>query len=93
MDTWDDYKKEVRETDPAAAADMDVSVGFTKVMGAIIMKRQELGLSVEELAEKSGISVSTIARIENGSVTPNIGTVIRILKAMGLMLTTMPWEE
>ena len=93
MDTWDDYKKEVRETDPAAAADLDVSVGFTKVMGTIIMRRQELGLSVDELAEKSGVSASTITRIQNGSVTPNIGTVIRILKAMGLMLTTMPWEE
>lgn len=93
MTAWDDYKKHVRDTNPEAAAIVDEAAGFARVAGAITVKRHEMGLSVEELAERCGVSASTIQRIESCSVTPNVGTVIRILKALGCRLTVEPWGE
>ena len=93
IETWDDYKDHVRKTDPEAARTLDVGVGLADVICAMIIRRQELGMTIEQLAEKSGVSVSTIKRIENGSVSPNVETLIHVLKALGLMLTVKPWEE
>ena len=93
MTSWEDYKNHVRETNPEAAEIVDEAVGFAGVAGAITVKRHEMDLSVEELSERCGVSASTIHRIENCTVTPNVGTVIRILKALGCRLSVEPGEE
>lgn len=43
-------------------------------------------LSREELARKSGISVSAVAKIEKGQVVPRIASKRKILEALGLPL-------
>lgn len=45
-------------------------------------KREELGISQKELAEKAGISQSFLCDIENGRCKPSIGTAIELAKAL-----------
>lgn len=41
-------------------------------------------LTQKELAAISGVQASTISRIESGSVDPAYGTVVRLMRSMGL---------
>lgn len=57
-----------------------------KEIGSLIRKqRKSLGYSIEQLAEYSGTSFSTISRIELGKLNDiHLSTFTRILKALNL---------
>jgi transcriptional regulator with XRE-family HTH domain len=46
--------------------------------------REERGLAVEELAEKSGVSATTIRDVERGAREARGDTVARLAKPLGL---------
>jgi transcriptional regulator with XRE-family HTH domain len=46
--------------------------------------REERGLAVEELAEKSGVSATTIRGVERGAREARGDTVARLAKPLGL---------
>lgn len=45
--------------------------------------REELGLSLRQLGEKADVSPSTIQKIENNQISPTLGTILKIAKALG----------
>lgn len=53
---------------------------------AIRARRQEVGLSQRELAERMGTAQSVVARLEAGAVTPTLGTLDRVADALGTEL-------
>lgn len=66
-----------------------------KEIGKIIRKqRKALGYSIEQLAEYSETSFSTISRIELGKIKDiHLSTLNRILKALELNLNVLPNNE
>jgi transcriptional regulator with XRE-family HTH domain len=48
--------------------------------------RQEKGMSLAELAEKSGFSSALLSQIENHMISPPLGTLIRLAGAMGVAI-------
>lgn len=58
-------------------------VGF-KIKGM----RESKNLSVEEIAERSGLSVDQINSIENDEYLPSLGPLIKIARALGVRLGT-----
>lgn len=46
-------------------------------------KRREHQLSIEELAEKSGVSISTINRMIDSSSSPSLLNFIKVLRVLG----------
>ncbi len=50
--------------------------------------RESKNLSVEEVAESSGLSVDQINSIENGENLPSLGPLIKIARALGVRLGT-----
>jgi transcriptional regulator with XRE-family HTH domain len=50
--------------------------------------RCSLGMSVRTLAAKSGFSPSLISQVEHNQVTPSIGSLERIARALGVSLGT-----
>ena len=62
----------------------DVRVG-TKVATV----RESLGLSVEELAERSGCEAALIRRIEAGELVPSLAPLIKLARALGVRLGTL----
>lgn len=54
------------------------------IVGDIIRgKRKELGLSIRELSESSGISDRMLIYIENG-MSPNISTLEKVLEPLNM---------
>ena len=47
-------------------------------------KRERLGISQKELAEKVGISQSFLCDIEQGRSKPSIDTAVRLADALGI---------
>lgn len=46
--------------------------------------REELLMTRAELAQKAGLSISTINRIEQGKAHPTLTTIRKILSALGI---------
>ena len=53
--------------------------------------REERGLTVEQLAEKSGVSATTIRDVERGAREARGGTVAKLAKPLGLTFDEV-WE-
>ena len=68
--TWDDVRKEVFTPEEIAESDLRVAL-----IGELTKARKERGISQRELEELSGVKQPVIARMENGSTTPNLSTV------------------
>jgi HTH-type transcriptional regulator / antitoxin HipB len=54
---------------------------------AVRLRREELGWSRRELAERAGMSQTSIARFEAGGTTPTLLLLQRLAQALGLTLT------
>jgi transcriptional regulator with XRE-family HTH domain len=51
---------------------------------AVKQRREAAGLSLRELAARSGISASMISDIERGTKSPTVTTVVRLAQALGV---------
>lgn len=60
------------------------------IIGKLITQlRTENNLTIEELSERSGISVEKINEIENCTTTPSLGVLIKISRSLGSRLGTL----
>ncbi|MCJ9673054.1 MULTISPECIES: helix-turn-helix transcriptional regulator [unclassified Neorhizobium] len=57
------------------------------MLGKLIrIGRAERGLTAQELADRAGISRTTLSSIEKGAPGPEIGTVFEVVSLVGLRL-------
>lgn len=54
--------------------------------GTIQNRRKGMGMTQEELAEKSGISQVTISYIESGKRVPSVMQMVSVLSALDMVL-------
>jgi ribosome-binding protein aMBF1 (putative translation factor) len=87
MKNWNDYKNYAKSVDEQAKSDIEQMEELASIVGAIIEKRNESGLSQRQLAEICGIPQSSVARIETLKTTPNLDTLLKIMQPLGLKLT------
>lgn len=81
FEEWQDVRKELLSPEEAAESDTRVAL-----MCELIEARQNLGISQRKLEELSGVKQPIISRLEKGSTSPNIGTVIKLLLPLGKTL-------
>lgn len=72
--------------DPRVRYEYDLLDPQYQLVHEIIKARIETGISQKELVEKTGLSFSTIYRIEFGLVIPKLDTVGKIARAFGKKL-------
>ena len=87
MRTWEDYKNNAKDVDDVTKQDIEITEALASIVTAIISKRNELGYTQRELAVICGLPQSSVARIEACIVKPNIETLLRIMKPLGLTLS------
>lgn len=87
MKTWNDYKEHVRRIDPQSERDLADIEAQASIISAIIKQRNELGLSQRELASLCDIPQSSVARIESFQTTPNLATLLKLFRVLGLKLS------
>lgn len=86
MKNWNDYKKHVKKIDPAGNRVIEDIEEQARIISAIIEQRNALGLSQRDLAEMCGVPQSSVARIESFQTTPNLATLLKIIRSLGLKL-------
>jgi transcriptional regulator with XRE-family HTH domain len=64
-------------------------VNTSEIGRAVRRKRNELGLSLRGVAEKTGISASTLSRIENGTGKPDADNIARLSEWLKVPLERM----
>ena len=87
MRTWEDFKKTAKKENEITKQDIEEMEALATIISAIIERRNELGYTQRELAEICGLPHSSVARIESCTVKPNVGTLIKIMKPLGLTLS------
>ena len=89
MRTWEDFKKNAKKLNETTKQDIEDMESLAAIISTIIEKRNELGYSQRELAQICGLPQSSIARIESCIVKPNIETIIKIMRPLGLTLSVV----
>ena len=86
MKNWIEYKEYVKRLDLNENREITDIEEQARIIGTIIEQRNALGLSQRDLAKICGIPQSSVARIESFRTTPNLATLLKILRALGLKL-------
>ena len=79
--TWEDVRKEMFTPEEMAESNLRVAL-----IGELVKARKERGLSQKQLEELTGVKQPVIARMENGSTTPNLSTILKVLAPLGKTL-------
>jgi len=80
-ESWDDVRRELFTPEEIAASDLRVGL-----MLELTKARNERGISQRKLEELSGVKQPVIARMENGTNSPHLDTVLKVLGALGKTL-------
>jgi HTH-type transcriptional regulator/antitoxin HipB len=72
---------------PAVAEAYDQARLRFELAEAVRARREELGWSQRQLAERAGMTQPGVARFEAGGTTPTIPVLERLAHALGLQLT------
>ena len=75
-------------TDEIVESDLRVAI-----IGEIIKARTEKGISQKKLEELSGVSQPVIARMESGSTSPQLDTLLKLLLPLGKTLAIVPFNK
>jgi len=70
-------------TTPEQRAEIAIRVAL---IGELIKARDERGLSQQKLGELSGVRQPVISRMERGTTSPTLETVIKLLAPLGKTL-------
>ena len=62
------------------------------IIGEMVKARQEKGISQKKLEELSGVKQPVIARMEKGSTSPQLNTILKVLAPLGKTLAVVPLE-
>lgn len=65
----------------------------TQIGSKITTLRESLGLSVDQLAERSGCDAATITGLESGEYAPSLTPLIKLTRALGVRLGTLLDDE
>ena len=74
---------------PEEVAESNLRVAL---IGELIKARQEKGISQRKLGELSGVKQPIIARMENGSTSPQVTTLLKVLAPLGKTLAVVPLD-
>lgn len=86
--TWEELQRELFTPEEIAASDLRVAL-----IGELIKARQEKGISQKKLEELSGVKQPVIARMEKGSTSPQIDTILKVLAPLGKTLAVVPIDN
>ena len=86
--TWEEWEKSHFTPEEIAESNLRVAL-----IGELIKARNERGVTQKQLVEMSGVSQPVIARLERGTTSPNISTVMKLLAPLGKKLAIVPLES
>ena len=89
MKSWQDYKNHVKAIDENGKTLIEETEEIAGIISSLIDRRNELVLSQRQLAAECGMPQSSLARIESMKITPNLDTLIRIMRPLNLKISVV----
>ena len=84
---WREIRDKLFTPEEIAASNLRV-----QLMHELATARHDKGISQRKLEELSGVKQPVIARMENGTNSPQLDTVLKVLGALGKTLAIVPME-
>lgn len=79
FEKWEEFEEKLNLT-----PEQEIEIGIEMdIIKATIEARKSLNMTQSELSRRTGIKQPAIARFENGSHSPTISTLIKMLVPMG----------
>lgn len=85
---WEDVEKQLYTLEEITASDLRAAI-----MCELVDARTEKGISQKKLETLSGVKQPVIARMETGTTSPRLDTVLKVLVALGKTLKIVPIVE
>jgi len=85
---WENFKKSLNLT-PEEEAMIKLEESLIR---AVVEAREQSGLTQKQLSELCGVKQPVIARLESAAHSPQINSMIRILKPLGYTLAVVKEE-
>lgn len=63
------------------------------ILNKLRLFRSQVGLTQEELAQKTGVTRQTIISIEKGNYTPSVQLALRLAKVLEITVEELFYEE
>ncbi|MCL2617884.1 MAG: helix-turn-helix transcriptional regulator [Defluviitaleaceae bacterium] len=86
--SWDEIEAKYFTPEEIAASELRA-----ELMWELSNARHERGITQRKLEELSGVKQPVIARMENGTNSPQLDTVLKVLGALGKTLAIVPLER
>ncbi len=83
---WKEFRKSLNLT----AADEEAIRLEKELVMALVHAREEKGLTQQQLAEACGIPQPVLSRLEKSVHSPQVDTIIKVLKPLGYTLAVVP---
>lgn len=83
---WEDLKTNGTKKEQRT---LQTAEDVSNIMLSIVSERIKQGLSQKELAERTGLKQSAIARMERLQVMPRIDTVVKVANELGIKIKAM----
>ncbi len=86
-DETDDLEETIRELEarhPGIRVEMDRMMVVLRMTTALWQRREELGLTIEEVAERSGLTIDEVEAVEDNDVDSPFQRLARYAEAVGL---------
>ncbi|WP_127580443.1 helix-turn-helix domain-containing protein [Paenibacillus koleovorans] len=80
--SWDDFVD--NELDYKSNVEKEAIKQMAILVNAIIRRRKQLGLSQKDIANRTGMTQSQIARLESQSSVPRMETLLKVAIALGM---------
>ena len=84
--TWEEFRKELNLT-PDQEEEIRIE---SEIIQATIEARKNQRITQTEISKKSGLPQSVIARVESGTHSPTMQTMLKYLHAIGYTLKVVP---
>jgi len=88
MRNWKDVREELFTAEEIRESDLRVAI-----ISELIKARNEKKISQRELEELSGVKQPIISRMEAGTTSPQLDTVLRVLAPLGKTLAVVPIDR
>ncbi len=84
-ESWEEVRYRIFPPEEIAESDLRVAL-----IGELIRARQERGITQKQLEKMSGVTQPVIARLERGTTSPNVSTLMKVLAPLGKKLAIVP---
>jgi predicted transcriptional regulator len=77
----------------ALSPEEEEMIGFEKALiSAVVEAREKSGLTQQQLSDLCGVKQPVIARLESAAHSPQVNSIIRILKPLGYTLAVVKMQ-